>query len=50
MIEIENDWFNDFVANNKGVRIDPFGRALRKDNSVVEGLWVVGEAAGGIHG
>ena len=33
-----------------GIRIDSGGRVLRRDGSVVEGLFAVGEVAGGVHG
>ena len=33
-----------------GIRIDTSGRALRPDGRVLDGLWSIGEASGGIHG
>lgn len=37
-------------ATEGGIRIDPQARVLRKDGSVINGLWAAGEATGGLHG
>lgn len=37
-------------ATSGGVATSPFGRVLRKDGGVLEGLWAAGETVGGIHG
>jgi fumarate reductase flavoprotein subunit/urocanate reductase len=33
-----------------GIKFDRFARVLREDGSPIEGLFVAGEAAGGVHG